>query len=206
MKNRISSSIDCVVKALSDYNFEDRHQYAFWLSQAYYFVKHSTPLLALSAGLSVDNNAYHNRCIDHLSEEKGHEKMLLNDLKKLSYRPSDFPELAQTQAFYQTQYYWIQHKKPASFMGYIILLEGLAVISGKELHRRVSAHQGKSFIKVHSDEDVDHLEKALQMMDSFTAEEQELIVRNCELSSQIYLTMLDAMSTRRRVQINDARV
>ena len=193
MKNRIKGAIDKVSGALSQFQFEDPKAYAFWLSQAYYFVRHSTPMLALSAGLSVENNAYHNRCIDHLSEEKGHDKMLINDLKLMGYRPQNFPELAQTQALYQTQYYWIQHKSPVSFLGYIMLLEGLAVVGGKELHARVQGHKGKTFIKVHSDDDVEHLEKAMQMMDAFTPAEQVMITKNCEMSAEIYLTMISAI-------------
>lgn len=203
MKTRIDTAIANVREALRNYNFEDRYYYALWLSQAYYFVKHSTPLLALSAGLSAENNAYHNRCIDHLSEEKGHDKMLLNDLKLMNYKISDFPEITQTQALYQIQYYWIQHKSPISLLGYIMLLEGLAVTAGKEISSRVNNHKGKSFVKVHVDEDVDHLEKAFEVMNAFSIEEQEMITRNCEASSQLYINMLENMMCLKRLSFID---
>lgn len=195
MKARLIKAVETVAKRLEEHNFEDTYQYALFLSQAYYFVKHSTPMLALSAALSIDNRAYHIRCIEHLGEEKGHDKMLLNDLKFMGYKLEDFPEFSMTKALYQTQYYWIEHKSARSFLGYIVLLEGLAVYSGKKILKRVEKFKGKSFIDNHSKDDVEHLEKAFKEIDSLPQGEQELAVENCELAAQIYIAMLAEMNT-----------
>ena len=65
-------------------NFSNKTKYNAWLSQAFHIVKHSTPLLALCCSRAGQNRDFHNRCIDHLAEEKGHDKLILNDLKNSS--------------------------------------------------------------------------------------------------------------------------
>lgn len=195
MKQRIETAIETVGTKLKNLDFTHQTTYETWLSQAYYFVKHSTPMLALSAGLSVNDRDYHIRCIDHLSEEKGHDKMLINDLKFLGTTFSAYPELASTQALYQTQYYWIQHMSPKSFLGYIFLLEGLAVTCGMQILEKVSKFKGNSFLKNHSEDDVDHLAKAFEVFDKMTETEQKMIVENCELAANLYMTMLEEITS-----------
>lgn len=194
MKTRLKASVDMVAKKLESLDFSDSFQYSVFLSQAYYFVRHSTPMLALSAGLSVNDRPYHIRCIEHLGEEKGHDKMLLNDLKFMGYKPEDFPELPATKALYQTQYYYIEHVSPTSFLGYIVLLEGLAVVSGKNLLKKVENFKGKSFLVSHAADDVEHLEKAFSIIDGYSPDEQERIVENCELAASLYVSMLNAIA------------
>ncbi len=194
MKSEIKASIVRLSAKLEKYPFHDQKRYAQFLAQAYYFVKHSTPMLALSAGLSVNNRDYHIRCIEHLSEEKGHDKMLLNDLKAMGYSIGDFSEMNSTKALYQTQYYYIQHVSPMSFLGYVMLLEGLAVVVGKTLNLMIQKHAGKSFIKVHSDDDIEHLDKALSMMDSFSEKQQREVLENCLLAEHLYTNMLREMT------------
>ncbi|MFZ4404262.1 MAG: iron-containing redox enzyme family protein, partial [Pseudobdellovibrionaceae bacterium] len=193
--NKLEQSIFGVGDKLLNHNFSNKYGYAAWLSQAYYFVRHSTPMLALSAGLSVDNRPYHLRCIEHLSEEKGHDKLLLNDLKTLGYNISNFPELAATKALYQTQYYWIQHKNPISFLGYIVLLEGLAIHYGAKIYSEIKKFPGNSFIEIHTEDDVEHLKRAFQMIESLPSHEQKLIIENCELSAYLYKSMLNDLGS-----------
>ncbi|HEY8272076.1 MAG TPA: iron-containing redox enzyme family protein [Pseudobdellovibrionaceae bacterium] len=195
MKKRIESAISEVGATLVSMDFSNQRLYEQWLAQAYFFVKHSTPMLALSAGLSVDDRNYHIRCIDHLSEEKGHDKMLLNDLKFLGRSIDEFQEMASTQALYQTQYYWIEHKSPKSFLGYIFLLEGLAVHIGKAMLDQVSGFKGNSFLRNHAEDDVDHLEKAFLMFDQLTLSEQQAVADNCDLAAAMYISMLQEIKS-----------
>lgn len=190
MRKQLESAIMEAVTAVRTLNFADPQVYAWWLSQAYYFVRHSTPMLALSAGLSVENRPYHLRCIDHLSEEKGHDKMLLNDLKILGRKIEEFPELEGAMALYQTQYFWIQHKSPMSFLGYIVILEGLAIVAGPEVYRAVKPTGAVTFLGLHTEEDEDHIEKAYQMIEALPAKEQELALANAKLTAFIYKQMV----------------
>jgi hypothetical protein len=194
MKKRLQDKLEQVASVVREFDFADVRTHAHWLAQTYYFVRHSTPMLALSCGLSVENRDYHNRCIEHLAEEKGHDKMILNDLKFLGFKVSDFPELASTQALYQTQYYWIEHKSPMSFLGYITLLEGLSIYCGEIALKKAQALKGLSFLKLHAEEDSSHLDKAFKMIESLPSDEQERIIANFELSAHLYIQMINQVT------------
>lgn len=189
IQTRLEEAIKSVVGAVGGLNFSNQAVYATWLAQAYYFVKHSTPMLALSAGYSAENREYHARCLIHLSEEKGHDKMLLNDLKIMGFDIVSFPELPSTQALYQTQYFWIQHRSPTSFLGYIVLLEGLAIHAGKSVLNQVGKMPA-TFLKLHAEEDVDHLQKAYKIIEALPKSEQDLILQNAELAAHLYVSMV----------------
>lgn len=196
MRNQLTECTHDLVKTIHRIDFADPDQYCWWLSQAYYFVRHSTPMLALSAGLAVEHPSYHRRCIEHLAEEKGHDQMLLNDLKAMGKTIQQYPELAGTQAFYQTQYYWIEHKSPLSFLGYIAILEGSSVFAGKPVLEKVRHHRGHSFLRVHAEDDVSHLEKAFKAIESLPEREQQLIVTNARMAVDLYDMMVSQILER----------
>lgn len=175
-----------MVAAVERLDFSDSTVYSLWLSQAYYFVRHSTPLLALSCGRALDNRSYHLRCIGHLSEEKGHDRLLLNDLKSLGVSIEDFPEFASTAAFYQSQYFWIEHVNPVSFLGYIYVLEALAVLQGKSKAHQANSFRADSFLKIHADEDAGHLQQAAKLISTFSETDQMQIVKNAQQASSLY--------------------
>src|ERR1700733_16022871 len=91
--------------------WEDPRAYAFWLGQTYYFARITTRLLIM-AGAHFDYSLQqlHLRFIDHAKEERGHEKILIQDLKALDSNIERIPELTSTAGLYQSQFYWIQHQ------------------------------------------------------------------------------------------------
>lgn len=180
------SAAKAMATAVEKLDFSNRIHYGLWLAQAYYFVRHSTPLLALSCGRASSNRSYHLRCIGHLSEEKGHDGLLLNDLKKLGISIGDCPEFASTSAFYQSQYYWIEHVNPVSFLGYIYVLEALATLQGSLKAEQAKLFRADSFLKIHADEDAGHLEQAEKLISTFSVNEQAQIVKNAQQSSALY--------------------
>jgi len=183
-------------KAGSVFPWENPEAYKMWLGQTYYFARMTTRFLALTgAHLDLSYDQLHQRFMDHVREERGHERILLQDLKAMGAEIHEIPELASTAGFYQSQFYWIQHRHPLSFFGYIITLEGLALEYGTEACRRAaSAHGPKAanFLKVHAEEDKDHTEKAFQQLESLHLDSkiEGLIIENFKLSTQLYKLML----------------
>jgi hypothetical protein len=174
---------------LANYSWENPALYSQWLSQQYHIVRHSTPLLALSCGRSIDRQAYHKRCIEHLAEEKGHDKMLLNDLKATGFPLSE--ELPATRAYYSAQYYQVEHVNPVSFLGYILFMEALAISFGKEVSMKAAqGSKGISFLKLHSEEDEDHIQKAYQMIAQLSEVDQRDVQLNLKLSARSYFSMM----------------
>lgn len=191
MKNQLNKIMENLLPIIKQLDFSNKNVYGNWLTQQYYIVRHSTPLLALSCGRSIENRDYHIRCISHLSEEKGHDKMLLNDLNKLNFSLNSYPELNSTRAVYQTQYYWIEHVNPTSFLGYILFLETLAVKYGE----RVSSEaKSGTFLKHHSDADEDHLKSAFSVIEQLSSIEKTLIIENLNEAAYLYSMMLNDIS------------
>ena len=188
---------DLMGEALNQIDFGKKEVYANYLAQTYHYVKHSTPLLALSAGLfEYSDRKYFRRFLTHISEENNHELLALKDLKRLGFEISDFPELPETKMLWEPQYYKVQNLDPLSLMGYIIPLELFAAKHLDGFLERVSKAHGEqtaSFIRVHSDEDVDHVEKAMAILNEVDGKRKEHIVENIAQSSISYVRFLEAL-------------
>lgn len=174
--------------------WEDQEAYAWWLSQTYYYVCHSTRLLAASAArFSREENRFHLRFTQHMREEKSHEFLASSDLKELDLDINDFPELPLTAAFYQSQYFRINYENPFSLLGYILFLEALAVTKGGSIFERVSKVHGDRacrFWKVHAEEDPDHLEEAFRQIESAPIEAMDSIESSLDFTANIYHRIL----------------
>jgi len=176
-------------------NWSDRRIYSLWLGQAYYLVRHTTRLLSLCAGYCpFEYEATHKRLLEHCNEEKGHDHIALADLAALGLKLEDLPELDETKQLIQLQYDQIKNLSACSFFGYILLLEGLAVMRAKELCERVSTSFGPRtgrFLKVHSEDDIEHIEQALNQIETFDIDDQQLAIDNLRESAAIYKTMIE---------------
>lgn len=179
-----------------DVRFEDAATYAAWLSQTYYFARQTTTLLSLASAHSEMNSQVQFRFNQHAAEERGHDKLLKMDLKKLGRVVEDAEEASATSSLYQSQYYWIQHNEPRAFFGYVLFLEGLACDHGDWLYARATGAHGREaghFLKVHSAEDVDHVAKALDEVSKFDEVTLKKIERNYLQTSHNYEGMLRAV-------------
>ncbi|HEU4734930.1 MAG TPA: iron-containing redox enzyme family protein [Kofleriaceae bacterium] len=168
--------------------------YGAFLAQTNYYVSHSTRLLALAASrFKLSEEPLHRRFIKHATEEMSHEILALRDLKQLGLSPSQFPEFPSTRAFYQTQYYMIEHVSPWAFWGYILMLEGLALTKGPWLLNEIRQHHGEragSFVKVHVAEDVEHMAEAERVLASLPERERPVVIEQIANSCFHYCTML----------------
>jgi hypothetical protein len=188
LKTALDFHLNTIGHTAKEFPWADKQYYAMWLRQTYAFVCHSTRLLTLASAKSTDQNL-HNRYLDHAMEEKSHEKLLERDFKVLGLKIEDYPELANTAAFYQTQYYWAQQVHPNALFGYILLLEGLAVKVGGDVYNQIKKHHGDpccNFIRVHVEADQDHLPKAFQILEKADPNTFPHIARALELSSHYY--------------------
>ena len=174
--------------------WRDPRAYASWLVQTHTMVNHSTRLVALAGAFAeLNRNDLHARFVDHSKEERGHQLVATADLKALGFELSDFEKLPQSEAMYQIQYYWIQHRGAASFFGYTLALETIASEYGKFIYDSVNdAHGAKAskFMKLHSEDDVEHIQKAYYHINQLNETESALVAENLVLSSQLYRSML----------------
>lgn len=194
MLPKYESSVEMMSEGIRNYPWDNKRAYAEFLAQTYYYICHSTRLLAASASrFSQEDQGMHKRFLHHTDEENSHELLALRDLQKLGYSIKDFPELAQTRILYEVQYYKIEHLDPAALMGYILALETLAGKDFKWLKEKVTGLYGKEcakFIQVHADEDPDHIEKALEVIEKLDVGRHGHIDMNLEQTAVCYSNML----------------
>jgi hypothetical protein len=174
--------------------WEQRDVYARFLAQTYYYVCHSTRLLGLAAArVSVERASLHSRLLKHAAEERGHHILAERDLTALGFQLSKMPELPSTGALYQTQYYQIEHISPLALLGYVLALEGIAVAHGPHVYERVSQAHGEpscGFVRLHAQEDPDHLTKAFEEISALSEGECEIVLRNMRFSCALYRAFL----------------
>lgn len=194
-QHNVLSISELCKKTLNQIDWSNKDVYAQYLAQSYYYVHHSEKLLALSIALfSTEDRPLQRRFIKHLSEENAHDLLLLSDLKNLGYQISDIEEMPATKIFWETQYYKIEHQDPAALLGYIYFLEDLACQVGPELTSKLEALYGRkpvSFLKLHAEEDPDHVTKAMALIDSLPPERRKAIVINHEQSMRAFCLMLE---------------
>lgn len=201
-------SVALMSQSLRDFPWENKLAYAHYLAQTYYYVCHSTRLLAAAAArFSQEDQGLHKRFLGHTGEENAHELLALRDLQKLGYDIKDFPEFAQTKTMYEIQYHKIEHYDPAAVMGYILVLETVAANDLKWLNEKLTALYGKDcakFIRVHAEEDPDHVEKALKVIEGLKKDRLPAIDMNIEQSALCYSDMLKACVEHANVKIKKA--
>lgn len=199
MKKRIENAFDDKVKELGqtflNFPWERESAYANWIAQTYYFVRHTTVLVSLSAArFGAQNRDHHYRMLAHLADERGHDLMALEDLQNLGWRLEQIPEFSETRLFYQNQYYMINFEDPFSHLGYSLCLEGLAALYAPEVFKRVSKTYGKGaceFLRVHATVDQDHYADGAKELAHLTDTQAEAALRNLEQSAILYSMILE---------------
>lgn len=179
-------------KILYDFPWEDKGAYARWLAHSFYFVSHSTKLLNLAGEKArADETNLKGRMISHEKEEQGHEFLALQDLRKLGYQVQEFPELSTTSAFYSKQYDEITNTSSTSFMGWILFLEGIASKFGPKILERASIHHpATNFLRVHAEEDQEHIQSAFSLMETLPEKYYAAAIKNMRVSCRLYLETL----------------
>jgi len=181
-------------KVFLGFPWQDPTLYAGWLAQTYNFVCHSTRIVTLAGALfPYDRNEFHLSAIHHANQEKNHEKLLLMDLKQLGYTLKDIPQCHNSSLMFQNQYYWIQNVNPISVYGYYLFLEGVAAEFGPKVYeilKKTYPENTLSFIRVHAEEDPDHIHEHLDKLIHLPNQDHTLIVQNLQQCTTIYLNML----------------
>lgn len=198
MKDQIMKRMEAPMKAMKEVMlnspWHDEEFYKAWIAQTYYYARHTTRLLALGgASFSFDQPAFHKRFLEHADEEKGHEKLLINDMKAFGKKIEEYPEGHAAAGLYQTQYYYIEHVSAASFFGYVLALEYLAATYIPTINTKVEELHGRkaaSFLRVHGEEDEGHVEKAVENISNLDPKDLESIFFNFHQTLNGYKNMM----------------
>lgn len=196
--------ISLMGNAINRFDISNPKIYGNFLAQTYYYVSHSTRLLAFAAGLMKSEDEHHfRRFVKHIAEESSHEVLAEKDLEDLGMHPNEFYHLPETRALWEPQYYKTLHESPLALMGYIIALEYFSCTHLPLFYQKVSRIYGNKagrFVKLHAEEDPEHIEKALALTSTLPASLQEVVLVNIVQTAKTYTSMIEACE--KTIEIN----
>ena len=182
--------------AVDNFPFESKSAYSNLMAQTYYFTSHSVRLLGLALSrTSVNQVDLFNYFTHQIEEENNHEKLALTDLKFLGGSLSEYPELPICRMMWETQYYKLEHIGAPTLLGYILVLESIAVyfaediaIKAEVLAKEKSVNR---FMKVHGNEDGDHVDHGFKVLDKFGVGHEKSVEENMSQTAWAYQNMLN---------------
>jgi hypothetical protein len=186
--------LEKVSHLFQEYPWENKEAYVDFISNVYDFLKHACRLLASAASrCNIEYDIFFHRFIDHASEEKNHEKLVLNDLKALGTPLQQYD--MSVPPIWQTQFYMIEHVSPLSLFGYILFLENLSLYEsiGPHVYKRCLEVYGKkatSYLRVHVEEDPSHVDKLFDIIDKLPQGEHQNVVDSLLITSSLYRNFL----------------
>jgi hypothetical protein len=202
LKDFYSQEMQKTKNVFLEFPWKEPALYASWLAQTYNFVCHSTRIVTLAGALfPYSRNEFHLSALHHANQEKNHEKLLLMDIQQLGFHLKDIPVCHNSFLMFQNQYYWIQNVNPISVYGYYLFLEGVAAEFGPKVYEILKQNYPEktlSFIRVHAEEDPDHIHEHLDKLIHLSAEDHQMIIQNLQQSTTIYLNMLREIQQNRK--------
>ncbi|MFG1499361.1 iron-containing redox enzyme family protein [Halobacteriovorax sp. XZX-3] len=192
LESLLNECVTQIIEEVRAIKFEDENVYANWLAQTYYYTSVSESILRTSAK-HCKSEELSKRWLEHADEESGHENLALSDLKSLGYNICDFQEYEETKIFYQSQFYYANTYGGESVFGWVLALEAFAANLPQIIVNNLIQKYGKSatrFMKVHTDEDIEHIKKALEAVNQLP--NKDIIINNMKETTKRYIRLLQA--------------
>ena len=180
-----------------------RDLYIAFLTQAYYHVSHTVPLL-MSAGsrLPASHEAIRGAIAEYIDEEYGHQEWILNDIQACggdaeSVRNGTPGILIEMMVAWL--YYRIERVNPMSIFGMVQVLEGTSVSIATAIAAQVERtlglpEQATTYLRSHGELDQGHLKFFASLMDTVTDEaDQAAIIYAARRVYHLYTEMLNQL-------------
>ncbi|MDB5764843.1 MAG: hypothetical protein JWQ21_3838 [Herminiimonas sp.] len=180
-----------------------REEYKTFLIDLYHIVWHFCPIMAAAASRCPDEfvevryHLYHN-----IDEEKGHEKMVLNDLEVFGV---DAAAVKASQPSYAVQtliaynYYASERIHPCCVVGMLYALELISSVYSGQLATSISLGldmplpQGFSFLDSHSAMDLDHVAELRELLQTIEDPSiQDIIINAIKVNFYLFIGFLES--------------
>ncbi len=176
-------------------------QYANFLIRLYPLVSHFCPAMAAAAGRCADRLPWLRHFLyDHVQEERGHEAMVLNDLRALGWPTAQVAQrrpVPAVQAMLAFNYYGIHNEHPACVLGLIYVLEIMSALYGGKVALAISRKldlplsTGFSFLESHASLDEDHMAELRRLLQHpECAEANDCVLNSVDVNFQLFANML----------------
>jgi pyrroloquinoline quinone (PQQ) biosynthesis protein C len=179
-----------------------QEEYKAFLMDIYHVVWHFCPIMATAASRCSDefsevrSHLYHN-----IEEEKGHENMVLDDLKAFGVdadavranKPS-----APVLAMIAYNYYTSERVHPCTVIGMLYSLELISSVYSGQLATSISLGldmpiaQGFTFLDSHSAMDLDHVAELRELLQKIEDPEvQEIIIDAIQMNFYMFIQFME---------------
>jgi pyrroloquinoline quinone (PQQ) biosynthesis protein C len=175
--------------------------YKEFLMDLYPIVWHFCPIMAAAASrcsdkfLPVRLHLYYN-----INEEKGHEIMVLNDLRHFGVDAetviSASPSYA-VQAMIGNNYHMAERVHPCSILGMLYVLEFISSVYGGQVSASVAQGLGMpladgfSFLESHASMDLDHMANLQELLEKIDdTDVQEIIINAIQMNFYLFTQMM----------------
>ena len=178
-------------------------RYLAFLTQAYYHVQHTVPLLmAAGSRMTAEQEWLRKAVVEYIDEEYGHHEWILNDIR---HAGGDAEQVRNSQPHFTTElmvayvYDRINRAHPASFFGMVHVLEGTSVKLATQAAHTIQDSLGLpknafSYLLSHGDLDQDHVAFFAKLMDQITdTEAQAAIIHTAKGVYRLYGDMFRAL-------------
>lgn len=170
--------------------------YVRFLTQAYYHVKHTTPLLmAVGSRLPDSKEWVRDKIAHYIEEEVGHQEWILNDIAACG---GDAEAVRHGQPSFPTEmmvsYIWdyVSRKNPMGFFGMVFVLEGTSVSIATQAADKIRESLGLpqkafSYLYSHGSLDVEHIDFFEDIVNQIVdADDQDAIVHVAKVIFRLY--------------------
>ena len=170
--------------------------YTSFLTQAYYHVKHTTPLLmAVGSRLPDSKEWVRDKIAHYIEEEVGHQEWILNDIAVCG---ADAEAVRHGQPSFATEmmvsYIWdyVARKNPMGFFGMVFVLEGTSVNIATQAADGIREHLGLpqkafSYLYSHGSLDLEHIDFFAEIVNKIDdVNDQNDILRVAKVIFRLY--------------------
>lgn len=178
----------------------DQQTYIAFLTEAFYHVRHTVPLLMATGGrLGQEYEWVRGALAEYIEEEYGHQEWILNDIRfcggdaeAVRHGTPSLP-IELMVAFLYDQ---IQRGNPMGFFGMVQVLEGTSVAIALTVADQLKSGlglppQAMSYLSSHGALDQEHLKFFASLMDKVTSPaDQAAIVHSANVVYRLYGDML----------------
>ena len=178
-------------------------EYIAFLTEAYYHVSHTVPLLmAVGARLDMEQEWLRRAMAKYIEEETGHQDWILNDITTAGGDADSVkngrPILA-TELMISYAYDSIYRVNPVCLLGMILVLEGTSVTLADKAANKIRQQTGLpeqafTYLKTHGELDLQHMEFFKSVINKISQKsDQADIIHATNVFYRLYATIFRSL-------------
>lgn len=198
LERRLQHEISIIQIIIEKMDWTNPYIYSEWLAQTYFYTCHSARIIASIKNKPASITAAADRYLEIFAEEKNYELKATQDLKNLGRDIKEFSQLTSTQAFFQSQLYWIDSIGSTPVLGYFFLIEHLGIQCSSIMINKLLPHypNSLSYLRSQSEDSKQKYEEFDDLIKKFDPQESSIIIENLKMSAHMYISILEGIKNK----------